>query len=310
MMKKELKTDRIFEKLTVPYSKDEMERLEQSILRQGCLEPIATWKGVILDGHKRYRICMMEEIDFKIRELHFSTLEDAISWVCWQRVSHLSRKAMIFKYLVGKWYSAEMVINRRKEIRYQEKRSTTATQNGEIRRPAYRTSKDIANELGMGHTTVETYKPLSDALDAIAEKEPAMFDLIMHDKYRASYEKLSEMSKWSQRKLHEERRQIQRKEAVQKSSIDRALSALAEEEKNRQYLEKEIPISVGIKEMPVFDPDMELRGLALTIPTWMNAVERARSKTDMDLVSDRMKEQLADILGRFRLQIGQMMEVL
>ena len=59
MTKTELKTDRIFEKLTVPYTKDEMEQLEQSILRQGCLEPIATWGGVILDGHKRYRICMI-----------------------------------------------------------------------------------------------------------------------------------------------------------------------------------------------------------------------------------------------------------
>lgn len=31
------------------------------------------------------------------------------------------------------------------------------------------------------------------------------------------------------------------------------------------------PLEVGIKEMPMFDPDMEFRGLALTIPTWMNA---------------------------------------
>ena len=104
MTKTELKTDRIFEKLTVPYTKDEMEQLEQSILRQGCLEPIATWGGVILDGHKRYRICMIEEIDYEIKELYFTTVEDAVLWVCRQRVQYLSRKKMIFKYLVGKWH--------------------------------------------------------------------------------------------------------------------------------------------------------------------------------------------------------------
>ena len=59
-----------------------------------------------------------------------------------------------------------------------------------------------------------------------------------------------------------------------------------------------------------FDPDMELRGLALTLPTWMNALERARLKTDMGRASDLMKRQLADILNRFRQQIDQMMEVL
>ena len=57
VVKTELKTERIFEKLTVPFSQKEQEQLEQSILRNGCLKPIVTWNGVILDGHKRYRIC-------------------------------------------------------------------------------------------------------------------------------------------------------------------------------------------------------------------------------------------------------------
>ena len=62
--------------------------------------------------------------------------------------------------------------------------------------------------------------------------------------------------------------------------------------------------------MPEFDPDMELRGLALTIPTWMNAMSRAWSKTDITLVSDLLKRQLAVTLGQFRQQIDQMTEVL
>jgi hypothetical protein len=39
-------------------------------------------------------------------------------------------------------------------------------------------------------------------------------------------------------------------------------------------------------------------------------MERARSKTDMNLVSELMKGQLADVLTQLKLQIGQMMEVL
>ena len=73
---------------------------------------------------------------------------------------------------------------------------------------------------------------------------------------------------------------------------------------------EEVPLTVGIKDMPAFDPEMELKGLALTIPTWMNAMERARSKTDMTLVSDLLKKQLAQILDQFRQQTDQMMEVL
>ncbi len=51
--------EQIFEKLTVPFNLTEMEELEKSLLSQGCLTPIVTWNDVILDGHKRYRVCIL-----------------------------------------------------------------------------------------------------------------------------------------------------------------------------------------------------------------------------------------------------------
>lgn len=70
------------------------------------------------------------------------------------------------------------------------------------------------------------------------------------------------------------------------------------------------PLETGIKEMPVFDPDMEFRGLMLTIPTWMNAIARARGKTKIEMVSNSTKEQLANTLHKLDEQIMQTLEVL
>ena len=70
------------------------------------------------------------------------------------------------------------------------------------------------------------------------------------------------------------------------------------------------PLETGIKEMPVFDPDMEFRGLMLTIPTWMNAIARARGKTKIEMVSDSTKEQLANTLRKLDEQITQTLEVI
>lgn len=70
------------------------------------------------------------------------------------------------------------------------------------------------------------------------------------------------------------------------------------------------PLEVGIKEMPVFDPDMEFRGLALTIPTWMNAIARARAKTKVELVSEATKLQLTSMMRRLEDQIEQTLEVM
>ena len=305
MVKTELKTERIFEKLTVPYSQKEQEQLEQSILRNGCLKPIVTWNGVILDGHKRYRICELEGIEYEIIETQFLSVEDAVMWVCRQRSSGLEKNRLAYKYLVGKWYSMGIVINRRKQARLMR---DTQLNDGSLEREYYRTSKQIAFETGLCHSTVELYRSISNALEAIMEKEPALFDLLLLGKYKASFDKILEMAGWGPRKLQEERRHVLKGD-VQKTCVEKAAPLQRRLDIEREKMDA-VPLAVGIKEMPAFDPDMEFRGLALTIPTWMNAMARAQSKTDMTLVSGMMKKQLSDILLQFRQQIDQIMEVL
>ena len=49
-----LLTDRVFLSLSVPLQPEQERELEESLLLDGCREPIITWNGVIIDGHKRY----------------------------------------------------------------------------------------------------------------------------------------------------------------------------------------------------------------------------------------------------------------
>ena len=56
-MKKILQIDPEFKRLGVPLSPEEEHKLEKSLIREGCLEPISVWHGCILDGYKRYDIC-------------------------------------------------------------------------------------------------------------------------------------------------------------------------------------------------------------------------------------------------------------
>jgi len=66
-----LKINPKFEKLIRPLSKDESEALEKSILALGCQDSIKTWKGYIIDGHNRYRICSKHNVPFKTEEITF-----------------------------------------------------------------------------------------------------------------------------------------------------------------------------------------------------------------------------------------------
>ena len=69
-------------------------------------------------------------------------------------------------------------------------------------------------------------------------------------------------------------------------------------------------LSTKIKEMPAFDPDMEIRGLTLTIPTWMAAIARAERQTDMELATNYAKKQLAEGLMRLDMQIQKTLEAI
>ena len=106
-MKRVLQIDPEFKRLSVPLSPEEERKLENSLIQEGCRDPIAVWRDCILDGHKRYEICSYEEIEFEVREIDFSTREEAIIWVCRERMKGLSIESVMYKYLGGRRYACE-----------------------------------------------------------------------------------------------------------------------------------------------------------------------------------------------------------
>lgn len=160
----------------------------------------------------------------------------------------------------------------------------------------------------MNPGTVRKYGTLALQLDRIAEKDMAMFEAILAEKISLTYGKVIKYSEMEPAKLISARRRLLHDDIKMRQRRPRKKAA--EGEKKEEKAEQAVPLEMGIKEMPVFDPDMEFRGLALTIPTWMNAIARTRAKTHIDLVSEPTKAQLAVILRRLEEQITQTLEVI
>ena len=76
-----LVVDEEFAALIPPMSTDEFEELERSILAEGCRDPIVVWRGVIVDGHTRYRICQAHHLPFTGKEMEFSDRDEAKAWI-------------------------------------------------------------------------------------------------------------------------------------------------------------------------------------------------------------------------------------
>ena len=291
----------VFENLTIPLTEKQEDELAASLIREGCINPIDVWEGTILDGHKRYRICTLEQIEFSVQEVECKTEEEAISWVCRKRIEGLSRTSQAFRYLMGKWYLSEVIINR------SLKKPRAPAVGNYYERRGNRTSIQMSKETGLHHSTLEKYGSYATALDVLIRIEPELLNLVMSGDILLSQEETLELSHMEDKDRREGIRRFLRQASKRAKSRyikdDRKAEKQAEEANH-------IPLSIGIKEMPVFNPDMELQGLTLTMPTWMMAMERAIRRSDMTQVTEDAKEDLRSALGKLEEQIKMTLEAL
>ena len=70
------------ENLLPPLSEEKLSQLEAEILHdKRVIDPIITWKGIIVDGHNRYKIAKKHNISFNITEKSFKDTEEAKLWI-------------------------------------------------------------------------------------------------------------------------------------------------------------------------------------------------------------------------------------
>ena len=62
-----------------------------------------------------------------------------------------------------------------------------------------------------------------------------------------------------------------------------------------------------IKITPKHDPDAEITGLTLTVPSWVSSIERARHHSDINAASSDAKSKLEDALLSLQEKISEML---
>lgn len=298
-MSNTLVTDRIFLSLSIPFGSERETEFEKSLLRDGCREPILVWDGVIIDGYKRYRICAAEAIDFSVKEMGFPSEEEAISWVCRQRIPEYPKHSIPYRYLVGRLYNAQKRIYR--EVRKQPEDIRTIQLNPDWDRVSYY----IAEEFNLNHATIENHGTYATWLEQIADKAWPLFKAILSGTIAATRKEIRSYAEMDVNQLADLCRNRWGLENDKESALR------IRERRRRRYPESranEIPLKVGVKEMPAYDPDMELRGLTLTIPTWIMVIARVRKKIDQ--ATDQGKTQLAQSLTKLEAEIDDLLGVI
>ncbi len=289
-MNNKLKINSVFQTLSYPYSKEEFAKLEEGIMKEGCLEPIIIWHGTIIDGHKRYKICIDNGLPYESRDMDFGSEDDAVIWACKRRIGNFDKDNRYHRYLIGKWYIAQKNINKRNRkpvIKECEPAAEPDYEDGKDAKKFIDTSAQVASEVGTTRSIVQVGGDYADAMDKIRAKDFELFESFIRDEIPFGFNTVIGMAKLSRKKIDDmvmNRLFYLDKEASKKN---------APKEKTK---EDEVQLKTGIKEMPAYDPDREINGLLYTIPTWVAQIIMTERKAQMDLVTDKAKDNLRTAL--------------
>ena len=294
-----LKIDREFQELIRPLFKNEYLQLEENLLADGCREPISVWNDVIVDGHNRYRICTQHEIPFAVEEMYFSCREEAIAWICANQLGRRNLTEESRKYLIGKQYESEKIISRRHAIYQSSTEESTALPYESFNpasdsRPAEtrkKTGERIAEENHISHGTVEKYSVYAKAIEEIRKKEPHMATKILSGRYKISHKGVLTLAQRSAEEI-----------ASLNKRLEKSQYPFARYQTTRQEIQGSPPPvrqdqgrQPNIKDMPEYDPDAEVIGLTLTIPSWSSSIDRI-VRSDLDNVSASARARLFNAL--------------
>ena len=300
-----LKIDPQFKNLILPLWGKEYLQLKNNLRANGCRDPLTSWKGILIDGHNRYEICMRHQIPFHVVEMNFACREEAVAWICANQLSRRNLPEEFRKYLIGKQYESEKIVSKIKNP------GGLNQYSGEVLAPekivsARNTRRQIASKIAqenyISRASVEKYAIYSQALDIIAEKEPDIVYKILSGQYKIAHKNVVELSKLTAAEIRKIGRRIQKmqKPFVQYNKFRVILANTAE------GIPGEEPVP-SVKDMPAFDPDADINVLALTIPSWSSSIHRVRTKTDLSIISAGARDRLVTELRSLSQRIEEML---
>jgi len=293
-----LHIDEEFKTLIRPLRRQEYLQLEANILADGCRDPLIVWDGIIVDGHNRYQICHRHQIPFQYKEVYFDCREAAIAWICSNQLGRRNITEETRKYLIGKQYDAE---KKAKSFRSKGHNQYTVEDlpDDHMDLSIQRTCDRIADENHISHGTVEKYAIYSRALEEIGKTEPEFVPKVLGGRCKISHKNIIELSRLSPDDMSRVVRRIERRQEpfVQYQATRNALTPVA-------------PLPTSVKDMPAFDPDAEVTELSLTLPSWVESMDRVLNHADFRIVSDAARNRLTDNLYDLEDKIGAILKAL
>jgi hypothetical protein len=188
-MDHQLTIDPEFQQLLPPLSTEAYAQLEANLLKDGCMHPIVTWNGFIVDGHNRYALCRHHNIAFETKEMAFADRDAVMDWIDVFQIGKRNLTPAQYKLALGRRY------NRTKKAVGGQVPGSRVVQN----EPPISTAATLAAEHGVSESTVKRAGKFAEQVEAnrelqqtIREGKPAKTPRAERPKYPKEEKVLSE----------------------------------------------------------------------------------------------------------------------
>lgn len=128
--------------LLPPLTSEEYRTLEESLLVDGCRDPLIVWNNILVDGHNRLEICAKHGINYSVEEIQAGSIEDIKIWII---DNQKGRRNLTdgWKFELAQ-VRKEILLKQGRENMSDGKKYGLST----IDKPLHNTQKEIAEELG------------------------------------------------------------------------------------------------------------------------------------------------------------------
>lgn len=166
----ELKIKRDFAAFLPRATDEEDVLLEKLLTEHGCEQPLVVWQeaGVLLDGHRRRRICDKLDIEYKIKAKSFDSEDKALVWMAENQLGRRNLTDQQRAYFLGKRYL------------------DAVGDQGGAQKDRPNVAETLADEVGVTPQTVLKASQFTQVVDRLAEMNPKARTAILSGDAEAS----------------------------------------------------------------------------------------------------------------------------
>lgn len=257
---------------------------EQRRLLQDDPQPVNLWGRIIAEGVIRYKAYMKNGMPCPVRQIPAHSRQEAISWACAEQLKRDDLNTEMQKYLIGKRYLAES-----QQADSTSPSGTSPTSDSHRpKRSAVQTAIWLGTQHSCNRCTVVRYANYAAAIDYLASKAPVLMASILSGLLHLPQKAVIKLPLLSDQEL----RRVNDEPEIYLPHVPQGNKQRGRQPRFHMDSDSSLPAR-SVKQMPDYDPDAQVSGLTLTIPSWISSIKRVLDLAELSEISGEALNSLS-----------------